>query len=754
MEKGAMPQLILPLIPNGASRINDIVSVYRDESTWTYFLGSYPIHSHAASDQRMFRVVTSQMINSGTCRQVDIINAFGVSRSSVVRALRKYQEGGIEAFFKKRKGRRGGSIFTEDVLVKAQALFDQGFTRSDVAEELDIKPDTLRKAISDGRLREKNNKEMALTKSNRNEVDAEAAVFMGTACTRPGERVLASIGKCVGATVEFEVCFDVPNGGVLCALPALLANGLLNGVERMLGSLKGYYTTFHILLLIAFMALCRIKTIEKVRGYAPGEFGKLLGLDRIPEVRCLRNKLDDLSKGEAADQWAAHLSAHWMKAEPEAVGTLYIDGHVRVYHGSATKLPRRYVSRQRLCLRGTTDYWINDAIGRPFFVVEKVVDPGLLGVLRADIVPRLLAEVPAQPTEPELQADPWLSRFILVFDREGYSPGFFSQMWRDHRIACLSYHKYPGDPWPEEWFADYEAVMPHGEVINMKLCEMGSRVGSGSDMIWVREVRKLTESGHQTSIISTVFDLDITGVATRMFSRWCQENFFRYMMQHFDIDRVIEYGGMPFPDTEKVVNPAWRESNRRKASLSNKLRYRNAKLGALTIHPETADKPVQYEKWLKKKADLFEEITYMEQQLAELKINLKDTDKHITFQEMQEADKFHQLLPGRKRLVDTVRMIAYRAETAMVGALKSPTVDSADARQLLQSLFVTEADIIPDMNSKHLLVRVHNASRPAANRSLMQLFEYLNEAKIIYPGSDLRLVYQLGRGTKNENGVT
>ena len=749
-----MPQLILPLIPQGASRINDVVSVYRDESTWTYFLGTYPIYSHAASDQRLFRVVTSQMISSGACRQVDIIKAFGVSRSGVVRALRKYQHGGVEAFFRRRKGRRGGKIFTEDVLVKAQGLFDQGYTRSDIAEECGIKPDTLRKAISDGRLRETNYKEPALTKSERNEVDAEAAAFMGTGCTRTGERVLASIGRCVGATVEFEVCLDVPNGGVLCALPALLANGLLNGVERMLGSLKGYYTTFHILLLVAFMALCRVKTIEKVRGYAPGELGKLLGLDRIPEVRCLRNKLDDLSKGDAAERWAAHLSEQWMKAEPEAVGTLYIDGHVRVYHGSATRLPRRYVSRERLCLRGTTDYWINDAIGRPFFVVEKVVDPGLLGVLKADIVPRLLAEVPGQPTEPELQAEALLSRFILVFDREGYSPIFFEQMWQDHRIACLSYHKYPGDPWPEEWFEDYEAVMPHGEIINLKLCEMGSRIGSGSNMIWVREVRKLTESGHQTSIISTAFDLDITSVATRMFSRWCQENFFRYMMQHFDIDRVIEYGEMPFPDTEKVVNPAWRELNRRRASLSNKLRYRNAQLGALTIHPETTDKPVQYEKWLKKKADLFEEISFVEQQLEELKINLKKTDKHIAYQEMQEADKFHQLLPGRKRLVDTVRMIAYRAETAMVGALKGPTVDSADARQLLQSLFVTEADIIPNMNSKHLLIRVHKASRPAANRNLMKLFDHLNDARIKYPGTDLRLVFQLGRATKNENGVT
>ena len=93
-----------------------------------------------------------------------------------------------------------------------------------------------------------------------------------------------------GASIEFESCLDVPKGGVLCALPALLSNGLLNDIEHHLGKLTGYYQTFHILLLLAFMGLCRIKNTEQLREHAPGEFGKLLGLDRAPEVRCLRTK--------------------------------------------------------------------------------------------------------------------------------------------------------------------------------------------------------------------------------------------------------------------------------------------------------------------------------------------------------------------------------------------------------------------------------------------------------------------------------
>ncbi len=752
-----MPQLILPLVPKGATQICDLVYVFRGEDRWTYFYGTQPIYTHKPKDNQTFRFVTSQLIDSGACRQAQIIKTFGVSKSSVIRSVKKLRDKGPKSFFEKRRVRRGGTVLNKDVLEKAQDLLGRGCSKKDAADELGIKYDTLRKAVCDGRLRDFKSNEITISKSSRNVVDAAAADGMGTACTRVVERVLASMGKCTGASVNFETCLDVPKGGVLCALPTLLTNGLLNGAEQMLGKVTGYYTIFHILLLLAFMALCRIKTVEKLRGYAPGEFGRLLGLDRIPEARCLRKKLDKMSTNEAAEHWAAHLSRHWLNAEYEAVGTLYIDGHVRVYHGHLTKLPRRYVSRQRLCLRGVTDYWVNDAIGCPFFVIEKVVDPGMLDTLKKDIVPRLLKDVPGQPTKEQFESEDKLDkakllcRFILVFDREGYSPEFFAEMWREHRIACISYHKYPGKEWPEERFNEHKVTTPRGEVTKMHLCEMGSLVGSKKP-VWMREVRKLTESGHQTSIISTAFKLDATELAGRMFSRWCQENFFRYMMQHFDIDQINEHGAQSIPDTQRVVNPAWRELNRKKNSIVNKLRYRQSRFGSMTIHPETKDEPEKYEIWVDKKAKLFEEIQDYEHQRDKMKSELKNTDKHITLAELDEKDKFHGLRPGRRRLVETVRMIAYRAETAMVGMLISPTVDSTAARRLLQDLFISEADILPDIGNNQLRIRVHNASRPAANRALGKLFSCLNDAEIKYPGTDIRLVYELQGDTGQSRG--
>jgi len=743
-------QLILPLIPSGATEIGDHVCVWRDEEKWTYFMGSHPMYSHHPSDQRLFRLYTALLIDTGACRQIDVINTFAISKSNVDRSLKLLRSEGIEGFFKHRRVRYGGTILTKEKIKKAQQLLQSNHSRQEVADELNVSYDTLRKAISSGRLVESSEpSEIATTKSARDLIDFQASEGMGTACTRVDDRTLAAFGVFNGAPAHFEPCLDIPNGGALVALPALLSNGLLEGSEELLGGVKGYYTCFHVLLLLAFMALCRIKTVEKLRGHAPGEFGKMLGLDRVPEVRCLRMKMDEMSAENAAEKWALHLSKFWMQADPDAAGVLYVDGHVRVYHGHLTKLPRQFVSREKLCMRGITDFWVNDAIGRPFFVVQKVVDSGLLNVLRTDIVPRLLQDVPDQPSEEELEANKNLCRFVMVFDREGYSPVFFREMWVNHRISCITYHKHPKESWPEDCFEQHEVSMPNGEIVTMRLAEKESFIGSVKDPLRVREVRKLTESGHQSSLISTCYEGHHTLLAARMFSRWCQENFFRYMMQHFGIDLLSEYGVEDLGDAEKVVNPAWRDLNRSYKAIKNKHRYRSAVFAEMSLHPQSEESTVRYEKWLVKKGALLEEIQSYEHQIAEDKARLKETPKHISWAQLEEKDRFHQLLPGRKRLTDTVRMIAYRAETAMATLLVSPTVDFVAARTLLQNLFVTEADILPDYENKVLFVRVHSASRPAANSSLKQLFDKLNKAQVEYLGTDLQLVYEL-RGRKVE----
>jgi len=147
------------------------------------------------------------------------------------------------------------------------------------------------------------------TKSQRSVVDSQA--LMGVATNRSVDRLAAAAGLLDAAPLQFEAVDDVPMGGVLCALPALLA-------------------------------LARLRSLESLRYRAPGEWGKLLGLDRSPEVKTMRNKLGVLcDEPGRAQRFGSVLAKEWMSNDEQAAGTLYIDGHVRVYTGHLTKLPGR-----------------------------------------------------------------------------------------------------------------------------------------------------------------------------------------------------------------------------------------------------------------------------------------------------------------------------------------------------------------------------------------------------------------------------
>ncbi|PZN81710.1 MAG: hypothetical protein DM484_07930, partial [Candidatus Methylumidiphilus alinenensis] len=133
-------------------------------------------------------------------------------------------------------------------------------------------------------------------------------------------RTAASLGALSAVAPDFQPALDVPNGGVLCALPALLAVGLLDSAKRFFTLPKGYYGLDTLFLLLAFMALARLNTLESLRHCAPGEWGKLLGLDRAPEVRTLRQKVGLLAQGGEPMEWSAELCRQWMAAAPEQAG--------------------------------------------------------------------------------------------------------------------------------------------------------------------------------------------------------------------------------------------------------------------------------------------------------------------------------------------------------------------------------------------------------------------------------------------------
>lgn len=561
---------------------------------------------------------------------------------------------------------------------------------------------------------------------------------MGVGCSRSEERVLASVGQLDKAETRFESNHDVSMGGVLFALPALLANGLLRHLKKYYHLPRGFYSIHHLFLTLALMALLRLKSPENLRNVAPGEFGKLIGLDRIPEVKTLRSKLEILSYQKQASIWSSDLSKDWMDNNPEAAGVLYIDGHIKTYYGKQTKLPHRYVSRQRLCLRGMSNYWINDYLGSPFFVISEAVNKGLLSILKSDIVPRLLKEVPNQPTAEQLKANPNLYRFILVFDREGYSPSFFKLMW-EKRIACCTYRKFVKEQWSNSEFKLFDIKLSNGEIEQMMLAERGLFLGK---KIWLREIRKLTKSGHQTSILTTDFVHDKTHIAPQMFTRWCQENYFKYMIEHFGIDRLIDYETEDIDATTKVVNPEYRRIENKIKSTAGKLGRKKVKFYENNFDSSKSEN--EQSKSKKNKAELLEEIELYENDLTVLKEKRKAIKHHVAIAELPESEKFKSLAKDKKLIVDTVKMIAYRAETAMVGIIRKYMSRSDDARSLIRQVLKTEADIKPDYENNILEISLHHLTNRASDEIIQHLCEQINNTETIYPDTNLRIVVKLG----------
>ncbi len=562
---------------------------------------------------------------------------------------------------------------------------------------------------------------------------------MGMGACHIDARLAASVGKLESPVVpDFKPALDVPNGGVLLALPALLSMGLLKTTTRFFELPKGYYGLESLFLLLAFMSLARLKFIESLRYCSPGEWGNLLGLDRVPEVRTLRNKIRLLSADNRPALWSEALCKEWMNAAPEQAGTLYIDGHTRVYNGYQTKLPRHYVARQKLCLRATSDYWVNAMDGQPFFVVNQVVDPGMIKVIENDILPRLDKDVPNQPSAAALAENPLLHRFTLVFDREGYSPAFLARL-KSHRIAGMTYHKYPGEDWPEEEFQTCVVEMEGMQQVTLKLAERGSCL---SNKLWVREIRKLTDRGHQTAIICTDYQSKTAPLALTMFARWSQENFFKYAREHYNLDRLADYRTELISDPLQVVNPAYRKLDGQVRSCTGKLTRRLAEFGKMTLNEDSDNDAIEV--FLKRKADCRDDIEQLQHQCLTLKDERKNTAHHISVDELPEEDQFQQLSTPAKHLIDTIKMISYRAETAMANILRQTLSHPDESRTLLEALFKTEADIIPDEKAGTLTVCLHHMANRYSDTSIEKLCDELNESQTIYPGTNLHLILKLG----------
>ena len=310
----------------------------------------------------------------------------------------------------------------------------------------------------------------------------------------------------------------------------------------------------------------------------------------------------------------------------------------------------------------------------------------------------------------------------------------FSKLW-EQRIGAISYRKDVKDQWLESEFQETEVPVPGGGSTRMQLASRQTTLSGKDASMPVLEIRCLSQTGHQTAIITTARGLQNPVVAGRMFSRWCQENFFKYMMQHYDIDGLVQYGSEEIPGTVLVINPAWRVLDKAVTDTRRSIRKLHAKLGAATLHNGGGDIQLQ--------AETLQDIQQLEADTTALRIKRHGTPRKVPIASLPEDQRPRQLAPLGKMLTDTVKMIAYRAETALVGLLRPHLAKEDEARALIRELFISAADIEPNAQANTLTIRIHRMACPAHNKAINSLLAELNPLMFLHPETHARLIYEL-----------
>ena len=750
--------LSLPFSPPDATPIDDRYAMQTHAGFTYYFFNLEPFDCHPADDRRAMLLRAAKLHVVSGVRQADIMAAFDISRPTLARAVKRYRDGGENAFFAPRRG-RGRTVVDTEMADKAAELLASGMSGSACARHFGIPASTFNENRRAGVIVDPTrtpatsadatqaaaasdlpaspdaaptDPAIATERATRDARDKHAP--MGRAARDVEGRTLASAGVLTEATPTFvEPAHGVARGGVLAALPMLLREGLLGAANRLFRLPPGFYGLTTILLFVAFMALARVRNPEALRYQAPGEWGAILGLDRCPEPKTLRRKLRLLASAEhTVRDWQSALARTWASEHDDDWATLAVDGHVKVYTGRNGRLPKHFVARQKLCLPASVSYWINALGGAPLLCLHQALDPKLVKALEHEVVPQLLELGVLPHAAPDLTGpDAGAPALTLVFDREGWSPDLFQRLAR-RGIACITWHKnFKGEDWPQEQFRALEVPI-HGpagaSTTTVELAEQRIVLRNG---LAVRQIRRRLANGRQVPLITTHPQMPMQQVAGAMFSRWSQENFFKYLREQFNLDALPSHDMQPLDPDARVVNPVRR-------ALEKTIRRVRSRLAAARDRLAAALQEQGHDT-----SRLDADTKVLAAELDALKQQRADLPTHVRAGDLSEQDKLDALPVGGRLFMDVVRMIAYRAETRMLAPVLTAQGKKPNARRLLRALLTSDANIIPEHDRGILRVQLLGLGSDACDRMLVPLIDELNSTGTFYPGTDLRLVYEL-----------
>ena len=538
------------------------------------------------------------------------------------------------------------------------------------------------------------------------------------------------------APVEFESACSVAGAGTLLGLALLGENGLLEEARGVYGRLqKCWYGLRPLIWQLLVMAWLRIKSPEQIKGHDPADLGRLLGLPRAAEVKTIRRKLQEIAERCEAAELHRRMAKRRAEEHDDELFRLYVDGHVRVYYGQR-RIGKAYVTRLNSRQRAETDYWVHLSSGHPLLVVRDAANESFTQVMREQVLPEIRSVIGAR-------------RVRIVFDRAGWSKELF-QLLLDEGFDLMTYRCHPYAPLDESEFQTVKLDVA-GQSVTYELAESTFEEEGWPPLRLIAVKRK---DGGQTHLVASGYatwqwmEKEAEGsepaaeeLAWGMFGRWCQENWFKYMMSEYSLDVLLEYTSEPDDPEREVPNPVWRKLDQEVAAARKSLQQSQAKYAKLMLKQKaeasqrTDGDGVEGEREKKgcgscgkclacRLLAAEREITTLEPQYQDLLRRRRETPKRTRLGDVSERDAV-KLSYEEKLFSDTVKLSAYEIETRLHGLLRGHLErHQEEGRGLLRSIFAARGDL--RVEGHVLEVHLEQLSSPRYTEAMISLCAELN----------------------------
>ncbi len=652
------------------------------------------------------RLAAVQLVETRSAGHGEVAGGFGVGSVTLWRWRRAWQAGGVAGLVPRAKGPKRPSKLTDAKVAEIRSARAEGLSLRAVATRVGVSADSVLRALGPRPMTDAAPGPSA---------EPSELVPLARPEPRTTEREAARCGALAGAEPVICEGASLPLVGALVILPALAVTGLLEVAEGVYGRARAaFYGLRSLVLAIVFATVAGEPRAEGLTRIDPTDVGRLLGLDRGPEVKTMRRRLEALAGLSRADRLIDALARRHLDTHPEVSGIFYVDGHVRAYHG-AREVPKAHVARIRIAMGAEVDTWVCDRNGDGLLVWTAPPGASLAGELRTVVTKiRGLVGPDARPT--------------IAFDRGGWSPKLFAEL-RLAGFHILTYRKGPAPAEPRSAFAAHRFTDDAGHPHDYLLADREVRISydSGKRRFACRQITRLDPAaGHQTQVLTTRDDPDPASVAYAMFHRWSQENFFRYMRAHYGLDALDSYATADDDPARMTPNPARRGADRELRDARHRLSGCEAAEGRASVGGRRPS------------PELLDAFAAARAEVDELAAAAKAIPAKLPLSDVHpEAVR---LAPERKRLHDAIRMATYNAESALARML-APHYARADdeARSLLREAFRTSADL--QVIGDQLHVRLCPLSAPRRTRAIAGLCDELTATKTTYPGTTLTLVY-------------